>query len=179
MPATPEARRPSTRARPTVLLGLAAVLLLARVGTGVWEHLHPPQLQELVTWSAPATPAPGPGGEVQGKPVLYEFTAEWCAPCKKMKREVFGDRDAAEFINRSFHPVRILDTDESAGAQAVRQQQRVTGFPTLLVMLPAGAPRASEGYSNKQETLQFLRTALGEWQRARTEHPSGPGSPAH
>jgi len=132
------------------------------VGTGVWEHQHPPRVPELVQWSDPGAALPSPA-----RPVLYEFTADWCNPCQKMKREVFAEREAAAFINTSFFPVRIYDTDQSAGARAIRQRHNVTGFPTLLVTLPDQQTRSSEGYSDRKETLRFLRQTLEEWRKTR------------
>ena len=176
MPATPEARRASTRGRPTLLLALAGLLLLARVGTGLREHRHPPRLPELVRWSIPLEP--GAAALAPDKPVLYEFTADWCEPCQKMKREVFAEREAATFINSSFFPVRILDTDEGAAARALRQRHRVTGFPTLLVTMPGQeAPALSEGYQDRKATMKFLEDARERWRKARDAAASAPPSP--
>jgi thiol-disulfide isomerase/thioredoxin len=160
MPATAEPRRPSTRGWPLWLLVVAGVLLLARVGTGIWERFFPPHVPELVRWSAPTGVRPA-----ADRPVLYDFTADWCQPCQKMKREVFAEPDAAAFINESFLPVRVLDTDESPGARELRQRHRVTGFPTLLVTLPDQSVRSSEGYSDRAATLKFLNEALAHWRK--------------
>jgi thiol:disulfide interchange protein len=177
MPATPDGRRPTTRARPTVLLVIAALLLLARVGTGIREHLFPPRVPELVRWSAPVEP--GAAVPAPGKPVLYEFTADWCEPCQKMKREVFAERDSARFINQNFFPVRILDTDVSAGARALRERHRVTGFPTLLVTMPGDreSPTLAEGYQNRRATMKFLEDARERWGKARSRTESDSSTP--
>jgi thiol:disulfide interchange protein len=148
----------STRGRPTVLLAVAAGLLVARVAIGVYDAHHPPPVSGLVHWRAPETAEAAAVAE--GRPILYEFSAAWCQPCQQMEREVFADTDAADFINQTYVAVRVADEDRGAVATALRKEHHVDGLPTLLVVHPGAArPVRVEGYRGKRLTLAFLKQA--------------------
>lgn len=59
-------------------------------------------------------------------PVLVDFYADWCGPCKMMAP--FVDQLAAEYLGRAL--VAKLDTDR---AQAISQGFQVRGIPTTIV----------------------------------------------
>jgi len=159
-PATPTG---STRARPIGLLIAALVLLVARILLGLYEERHPPRLPDLVGWQ------PIEGAEArafaQHRAVLYDFTAEWCAPCQMMQREVFADLPSAREIERAFVPVRVLDRTHEEGrnpaiVDSLQRRFRVDSFPTLVVVLPGGGdPVVMAGYEGSHQTMQRLRAA--------------------
>jgi thiol:disulfide interchange protein len=47
-----------------------------------------------------------PGG-IKKDLVMYEFTADWCPPCKKRERTVFRAPKVISEINNNFVPVRV------------------------------------------------------------------------
>jgi thiol:disulfide interchange protein len=149
----------STRARPTLLIVLAASLFLARLVAGAHEAFHPPPAGGLVNWRAIDGAATASAAE--HKPILYDFSATWCEPCRQMEREVFANPEAASLINSSYIPVRVADDDRSTAATDLGTKHEVEGLPTLIVMRDAtGEPRRMEGYPGKRRTLAFLKRAI-------------------
>jgi thioredoxin 1 len=59
-------------------------------------------------------------------PVLVDFTAEWCGPCKQIAP--FVDQLADEYVGRA--KVAKLDIDQAPG---VASKYGIRGVPTLLV----------------------------------------------
>ena len=60
------------------------------------------------------------------KPVLVDFSAEWCAPCKMMKPLL------QELHSKMGNTVRILKIDIDQSPQ-VSSAYNVTGVPTLIL----------------------------------------------
>lgn len=80
----------------------------------------------------------------EGKPILYFFTADWCAPCHHLKRHLFSDPEKASRIAEEFVAVEVQDTRVEKGSNLpevdeVMQRYRVTSLPTLVVALPDGS----------------------------------------
>ncbi len=98
------------------------------------------------------------------KPILYDFTAEWCGFCKKMKAEVFNDKAQADWISQSFILVTVMDrvreTKKNPPEVAELQERyKVRGFPTLVVRYPNNDFKVHVGYTGKETLIQFLKDA--------------------
>jgi uncharacterized protein YyaL (SSP411 family) len=101
----------------------------------------------------------------RGMPILYDFTADWCPPCRRMQRELFADPRVAAELSRSFVPVRVLDRVREEGRNAawvdsLQRHFRVRAFPTLVIVRPDGGPPVRiQGYPGRTFTLSRIEDA--------------------
>ncbi len=67
------------------------------------------------------------------KPIVLDFSAEWCAPCKRMEKTTFADAKVKELLERCIF-VRI-DVDQH---EELTQRLGVVGLPDIRFVLPDG-----------------------------------------
>ncbi|NBJ10707.1 protein-disulfide reductase DsbD [Microvirga arsenatis] len=159
--------------------GIAAVLyggtLVVGAASGATDPLQP--LATLARGSAPAvtselaatrvtTPAEFDAAvetaRAQGKPILVDFTAEWCVTCKEIDRTVFADPTVqARLKDVAF--IRADVTDYNDGSRNLMQRFGVVGPPTILFLDPKTgqelAPARTIGTIDADGFLQKLTAA--------------------
>lgn len=67
------------------------------------------------------------------KPIVLDFSAEWCAPCKRMERTTFADAKVKELLQRCV--LVKIDTDQQ---EELAQRLGVVGLPDIRFATPDG-----------------------------------------
>src|SRR5262249_36937443 len=151
-----------SRSDPKWLWVLAAALLVARVATGVYEEKNPPTKPDLVSW-VPAREAPARALATH-KPILYDFSADWCGPCRLMERAVFAGEKHARMISEFVVPVHIVDRrredgHNSALVDSLQNVHDARAFPTLVLVGEDGqAIDRMEGFPGADRFMTWIAT---------------------
>jgi len=159
----PATRHGTSRPSPRVLLIAAAVLFAGRIGACVYENRHPGEVRSLVHWQPVA--AAESLSHASGRPILYEFGAEWCGPCETLEHEVFAEARHARTLSSTFVPVRLLDRTREEGknppeVHALEDRFSVEAFPTLVVYSPTtGRSEKVVGYPGRDQVMRKLAEA--------------------
>ena len=149
-----------SRLPPALLWALLAALVL-RVATGILDK-RPVDGVGLVHWQPREKAAAL--ARTSGKPILYDFTAAWCAPCKLVDRDL-DDPALADQVNDAFVPTRIVDRarEDGSNPEDVSELQRrfeIIGFPTIVAADADGRLIAkTDGYRGKDSMMRFLGEA--------------------
>lgn len=99
---------------------------------------RPVKSVELVHWYS-TEPAGLAVAKKEGKIILLDFYADWCAPCKELEIGFFREPETVELLQKMV-PVRINAT--FAGdpvVEALLDKYNVVGWPTILFVKPDGA----------------------------------------
>ncbi len=98
------------------------------------------------------------------KPILYDFTAAWCGPCKLLEKD-WNDPTIAKTVNAAFVPARVVDRAREDGENPpdiaeLQRRYEVSGFPTLVAAAPDGRLIVKlEGYRGRAALVEFLEEA--------------------
>ena len=69
----------------------------------------------------------------EGRPVVIDFTADWCAACKELAKDTFPAPEVRRQASR-FVAIRIDSTSMDDGIRALHERYAVRGLPTVVLL---------------------------------------------
>ncbi|MCG8607252.1 thioredoxin family protein [bacterium] len=110
-------------------IGTAMILFGVWTSLAAWQDAN----KEKINWQN-YNEALVAEAEAQGKPVLIDFYADWCIPCKQIDKTLFVEptvvAKSADFLTLKAD----LTKETSEGVKAIRKKYRVVGVPTVIVL---------------------------------------------
>ena len=88
-----------------------------------------------------------------GQPVVVDFTAVWCGPCKMLEPVV------KELATEWDGTVKVVKLDVDTNAKLAMQYQ-VMGVPTLMLFVDGEPKERLTGYQPKKRILKKLKPYL-------------------
>lgn len=164
---TPAPKKPA-RFDASWLALIAAALVLGYIVSAVWEGNHPRTAAQqagatdTMPWVSIAQ-AEGVAKQT-GKPILYDFSADWCAPCQQLKQTVFEDPARARALAEVVVPVKVIDRNQEDGRnppeiEALQQRFKISGFPTLVLLdASTGRQLTADGWMGPDATVQWVKS---------------------
>jgi len=128
------------------------ILVLAMIAVSIAATWVAPR--QIIPWRADYD-AGVAEARAAGKPVMLYFTADWCEPCKRMKRTTWADPAVRDAL-AGHVPIRI-DIDKSP---AMAKRFGVNSVPRLIILDDAGEPLSIRtGYSRPSDIIAWLGRA--------------------
>jgi thiol:disulfide interchange protein DsbD len=110
----------------------------------------------------PYDPAEVRGATPRPRPVMLDFSADWCVPCHELERYTFTDRRVREEA-RAFDAYKVdLTRYDSPEVEGWRRQYAISGVPTIVFLDVAGneiREARVEGFLPPGPFLERLRLA--------------------
>ncbi|EKD41964.1 MAG: thiol:disulfide interchange protein [uncultured bacterium] len=94
------------------------------------------------------------------KPLLIDFYADWCLPCKELDTKVWKQPDMAEYLSKNYVAVHIDCTQDSKECREAVDRYKIIGWPTIVFLNKNQQEVQSERLVGKviekEEMLQIL-----------------------
>jgi thiol:disulfide interchange protein DsbD len=100
--------------------------------------------------------------EIEGKPVMIDFTADWCVACQELDHFTFSDPAVVEVL-QEFILVRVDLTESNEANQEYYSRFEIYGLPSVTFLTPSGEMLTEHkviGFVNAERFLETLNAVL-------------------
>jgi thiol:disulfide interchange protein DsbD len=91
------------------------------------------------------------------KPVVVDFYADWCIPCKELDQKTFPDPKVAKELERFVRVKADLTHGDDAHVQALTKEYAIVGVPTLVFIDSTGKEVDAQRLTGYEAPGDFLK----------------------
>jgi thiol:disulfide interchange protein DsbD len=142
-----------TPGAPVWRVGIAVLLLIGGVAFAVPRKHHTAVQWQKYEVSALAA------ARASGKPVVIDFYADWCLPCKELDEKTFTDPRVVSELDRFVRVKADLTAAEDATTKALTKQYAILGVPTIVFIDAKGNENANARLTGYEPADEFLKRA--------------------
>ena len=139
------------------------VLGLVVITAALWSLRPAPAVHHPVEWQ-PYSDRAVTAAAQSGAPVIIDFRADWCIPCRELESRTFPDPRVAPLL-QSFVRLKVdLTRDDDPVAAAAAKKYAVTGVPTIVFLSTDGVERKDlrlTGFEAPERFMERLRQVEG------------------
>ncbi len=138
------------------------LIAIAAIITGTWSLKPTAKPAEKIPWQSYAE-TQFQTAIAQNKPIILDFYADWCIPCKELEEITFQDQQVVQ-MSRQFVLFKVdITGGMSAEIDKLRKQFNVKGVPTIIFINPQGEPQPALrilGFVEPEEFIKKMKAAL-------------------
>lgn len=110
-------------------IGTLMILFGAWTTVSAWQQANAPHMN----WQ-PYSDELVAQAKLEGRPVLIDFSADWCIPCKQIEKTLFSEPTILAKATEFTVLKADLTKDDSEKVKAIRQKYHVVGVPTVVLL---------------------------------------------
>ncbi len=147
------------RVFPYIKKGLGIILMTGAIFVIVAGYQSAPGVRWI-----PYDPAIVAKAAMENRPLILEFYADWCGPCRALKERVFKHPDIVK-LSRSFVTVVVDLTRQHPQQEELRRQYQIRGVPTILFINNQGKEERIlriESYVGPDEVIKKMKRLIAQ-----------------